>query len=95
MLAVRKQLRPSGIITAMIVVMWLVRVFAWVPIVCDLEYELAIIRCRDMGYPEDGEGWDNLRGREGCALLEPAWCVLNFNAATRAGSPCYVHGIDV
>lgn len=72
--AVRKQLRPSGVITVLIVLMWLVRIFAWVPVVCDLEWQLADIRCRDMGYPEDGDGWDDrLRGREGCALLEPAW----------------------
>ncbi len=82
--AVRKQLRPSGIITVLIVLMWLVRVFAWVPVVCDLERQLAFIRCRDMVYPEDGEGWeDRLRGREGCALVEPPWCAVP--RATRVG----------
>jgi hypothetical protein len=45
---VRKHLRPSGVIAVLIVLMWLLRVLAWVPIVCGLEYDLAVFLCRDM-----------------------------------------------
>ena len=45
-------MRPSGIITVLIVLMWLLRVLAWVPIVCGLEYDLAVFLCRDMVYSD-------------------------------------------
>lgn len=73
--SVRKQLRPSGVVTVLIVLMWIVRVLAWVTMICDLEWQLAVIHCRNTGYPKDGDGWDDRRrGRESCALLEPPWC---------------------
>ena len=69
----RKQLKPSAVITVCIILMWIVRVAAWVPAVCALEYDLAVIYCRDQGYPEDGPGWDDHRGEAGCGELVPAW----------------------
>ena len=81
----RLQLRPSLAVTVTNLLAWVVRVTAWVPSMCSLEGQLAEIRCRDIGYPEDGPDWDRLRGQQGCATVEPAWCVA---APSRAGHMC-------